>query len=386
MRIHVISSELPPGPGGIGTHAYEVARGLVCLGHEVEVVAAQDYVEAGEASAWNAAQPFAVVPLARAGSGGRLGRAWSRLKMLRRRLVDFRPDVILASGDPAVYWTRLALKTVRRRPSVVAVEHGRVPPAREARLKRWSFEGADHVVAVSAYSLGRLQAWGVRPRAESVIHNGADVDFFRPVTGAESADLRRELGLGDVRLLLTVGSVHARKGQDLVVRALPSILQAVPDVHYLVAGLGHEAAALEDLARAEGVADRIHLLGAVDRERLRVLYGTCDLFLMTSRNTETQFEGFGIAAIEAALCGRPALVTGGSGLHEAVLDGETGRVAAPEDPQDVARLAIELLSSPGDLRALGEAARRRAMEELSWQASATAYGELLVSLADGGRR
>lgn len=384
MRILLISSEFPPGPGGIGTHAYELARGFVELGHDIEAVVGQDYVEPEMRDAWNLGRTFPVFPLAPAGQGGRFSRARDRLAVIRRRATLFRPDVILATGDPAVYWAGLAnLLAGSRRVPILAVEHGRVAPGPEAGLKRWSFRRADHVVAVSAYSLSRLAAQGVRAQVGSVIHNGADVDYFRPASAEEQADLRGRYGLGDAPLLLTVGSVHARKGQDLVVRALPQILEEHPDTLYLVAGLGHEADALKGLAQELGVAERVRLLGPVSRDELRQLYGTCDLFLMTSRNTKTQFEGFGIAAVEAALCGRPAVVSGDSGLQEAVVDGETGRVVPQENPAAIAEAACELLAAPEMRARWGEAAERRARADLSWLRAARAYARVMAGLVDG---
>ena len=87
----------------------------------------------------------------------------------------------------------------------------------------------------------------------------------------------------------------------------------------------------------------------------------CDLFVMTSRNTaDGDFEGYGIAVIEAALCGKPAVVSAGSGLGEAIVAGETGVLVREDDPPDTARAIAELLADPGTPAPRWVAARERA--------------------------
>src|SRR5262249_5202438 len=152
--------------------------------------------------------------------------------------------------------------------------------------------------------------------------NGADPVRFRILAEPAIRQARRELGVPPGPLLVTVGHVTKRKGQDVVVRALSRIVEAVPDVHYLVAGLPTLGPELLRLAAELGVAERVHLLGRVDETRLPAVLNAADLFVLTSRRTESgDVEGFGIAVVEAALCGKPAVVSADSGLAEAVRDG-----------------------------------------------------------------
>lgn len=368
MRVLVVSSEFPPGPGGIGTHAYELARGLGKLGWEVTALVKQDYVTAEEAEAFNREQTFPVVVLPRG--------VWMRSRALGRRIGDWKPNLVVASGDKMIYLTAWA---ARGRPWV-AVEHGRSPAGWERGVKRWALERATGVVGVSRYTWQRMVETGVRPQKGQVISNGADPERFRILPNGRASEARRSLGLDRARLLITVGNVTARKGQDVVIRALPHILKRVPDTHYLMAGLPTRQQEFAALAGELGVAERVHFLGRVEAERLVGLLNAADVFTMTSRHAGDQFEGYGIAVTEAALCGLPAVVTGESGLREAIVEGETG-LAAPEDGVvAVAQAVVRLLEDEDRRRTMGEAARRRALAEQTWESRVREYDTFFRSL------
>ncbi len=179
-----------------------------------------------------------------------------------------------------------------------------------------------------------------------------------------------------------MGNVTERKGHDIVVRALPEILRRQPNTHYLVAGLPTRGRELEELAESLGVKDHVRLLGRVEADRLVRLLNAADVFVMTSRRTaDGDVEGYGIAAVEAALCGLPSVVSGGSGLAEAVRDGETGLVVPAEDAPATAGAILSLLENEAERRAMGERARRRASAEQTWERCAARYDEALRSVA-----
>src|SRR5687767_11466732 len=103
MKLLILSQEFPPGPGGLGTHAFEVARQLTMLGWDVRVVTNQDHVPDESIAGFNAAQPFGIRRLAR--RGGPLMSVVERWKVAGEELGRFRPDVMMATGDRANYLT-----------------------------------------------------------------------------------------------------------------------------------------------------------------------------------------------------------------------------------------------------------------------------------------
>lgn len=365
MRLLLLSSEFPPGPGGIGTHAYQLADNLCSRGWKVTVVARQDYADTTEIRAFNQQQQFRVVTLPHIQMT--LLDAVQRWQIARHCVIKEKPDLLVASGSKAT-WIAAALPTDIPR---IAIGHGTEFgfSGWQWMLTKWAFQRMEHVVCVSNYTKEYMLNKSIQPKAVSVIHNGADETAFGVLPESIGADFRKELRFSpDDRLLLTVGNVTARKGQDIVIRALPKILSVYPNVHYLIAGMPTEGERFSALADDLGVARNVHFLGRVPQDDLVKLYNVCDLFVMTSRETKTgDFEGYGIAVIEAALCGKPSVVTGGSGLAEAVADNETGLVVKPEDSNDTAQAILRLLQDDALRARLGAQAKQRALETQTWR-------------------
>jgi phosphatidyl-myo-inositol dimannoside synthase len=379
VRLLVLSSEFPPGPGGIATHAHQLSLHLSRLGWNVTVVTPQDYAEASDVAAFNAAQPFRVSSVA--GSGGRMARSMRRMATTLSTLRESSPAVILATGRASV---RVAAWLPHRRP-VVAVAHGpEVAPVGAAgrRLARAAFGRADVVVCVSESVRSKFDALGAAAPAATVITNGADEEMFSPAPADRARAFRARAGVGDgAPLLLTVGTVKERKGQDVVVRALPKLLERW-DVHYAVVGPELEPGRLAALARDLGVAERVHVVGSASRPELVDAYRACDVFVLTSRSMASgDYEGFGIVVVEAALCERAAVVTEGAGLVEAVEPGVTALVVSEDDLVGVANAVDSLLADPERRRAMGAAARHRALASQTWTDVALRYDALLRQVA-----
>jgi phosphatidylinositol alpha-1,6-mannosyltransferase len=381
VKALIVASEFPPGPGGIGTHAHELARGLSARGWSVAAAVRQDYADPSEIAAFNAALGFDLVTLPGARSE-RPGRV--------RRLVRERDaDVVVATGAASI-WLVAAAPGHRR----VAVVHGSeltAGPAARRLLTRRALRRMDGIVCVSRHTLGVLARVGGDTGRRTVIPNGADPERFRPLEAAARAAIRTRLAPGAVPrgpspgpILLTVGHVSRRKAQDVVIRALPEIAARFPGVIYLVAGLPGRRDEYRRLAESLGVEERVRFLGRVDGGELPRLYAACDVFVLVSRAEGGDFEGYGIAAVEAALAGRPTVATLGSGLAEAVLDGETGLLVPPEDPRATAEAILRLLDDPALAARLGRRALDRARHEQTWRRRIEEYDLFLREVI--GRR
>src|SRR5262249_19753286 len=130
------------------------------------------------------------------------------------------------------------------------------------------------------------------------------------------------------------------------------------------------------------VEDRVRILGRVDEDRLVAILNTADLFVLTSRRTEAgDVEGYGIAVVEAALCGKPAIVSGDSGLEEAIRDGVTGVRVPAEDPDATASAVTSLLENEARRRSMGESARARAIADQTWASRVEEYDAFLRRVA-----
>lgn len=214
--------------------------------------------------------------------------------------------------------------------------------------------------------LGELGLDG-RGQRLRIVPLGTDPDHFRP--DVDTSDVRRrfELPDGATPWLLTVARLEPHKGVDTVLKALPAILERVPGVRYAVAGSGPEREKLEKLAHKTGVGERVRFLGEVSDRDLPALYNLAAVYVGASRRAERiGVEGFGISLVEAAACGLPVVAGNSGGIPDAVRDGETGFLVAPEDPAALADAICRLLSDPALARRLGHNGRRAVETYFNW--------------------
>lgn len=235
----------------------------------------------------------------------------------------------------------------------------------------WVLGEAERVVAISRATARLAVRLGARPDRIVLVPPGVDVGVYHPDPEA-GARVRQRHGLDDRRVILTLGRLVARKGHDLVIRALPRVLEAVPDVVYLIAGDGPDRERLETLARELGVAGRLVFAGRVPDEEVVAYYNAADVLAMPSREEPEKgdVEGFGIVFLEANACGKPVVGGRSGGVMDAVSDGVTGFLVDPQDPAELASRLVELLQDPDLARRMGKAGRVRAERDFTWDLSA----------------
>lgn len=180
------------------------------------------------------------------------------------------------------------------------------------------------------------------------------------------------------RVLLTVGRLIERKGQDMVLRALPQVLQQCPDVLYVVVGRGADSCRLHTLVDSLGLQKSVLFYQDLLDEDLPCLYERSDVFVMPARQLSNgDVEGFGIVYLEANAFGKPVVAGRSGGVIEAVEDGQTGLVVDPMDVDAIAAAIIKLLANPEQSRSLGEQGRKRVLERFTWQAQGKILAKVL---------
>lgn len=385
VRVLVVSSELPPGPGGIGTHAFELSIALQRRGFEMRVLGCQHYASDDEIRAFNDSAAVPVVTLPDRPDPVRSGAA--RASVIVREARSFRPDVVIASGGRTLWLTASICRALRL--PLVAIVHGsELGGSRTSqRATVLALRGARRIVVVSDFTRRILE--GIDHRANPrivVIHNGADESRFGPDSAAGTA-FRELHGLNDDPVILTVGNVTERKGQHVVVRALPTVVAALPTATYVVVGKPTEQAALRSLASSLGVEDRVVMTGLAPAPQIAAACNAADVFAMTSITTaDGDVEGYGIAIVEAALCGTPSVVSAGTGAEEAIVDGETGLAVDSGRPDQVGAALLELLTDATRAARMGSEARSRALASGTWSRAGEEYGALLDLVASERRR
>ena len=381
MRILLLSSEFPPGPGGIGSHAYNLSKELAHNGCELLVISPQDFVPCEESHAFNTSQEFSIIAVDH--DKAPLIKAFNRFQLLHHQIKTFHPEILIASGSRST-WLMSPSARLRRLPWS-AIGHGsEFGNANNISVKmtRAAFNRADAVIFVSRFTQERAHLVGVNPKSEHVIHNGADGQWFKPGNEGIKEKVAREIGVSPSDpLLLTVGNLTFRKGQEVVIRALPELIIHFPTIRYLMVGLPTEKKKLENLARELNIYEHILFLGSVDQQRLLDYYQACDVFIMTSQRLPNgDVEGFGISVIEAALCQKPAVVSRECGLAEAVEDGVTGLYVPEKDPQATAATINRLLMDSSLRETMGKQAYERAKTRFTWDYVGMKYLRVLQNL------
>lgn len=194
-------------------------------------------------------------------------------------------------------------------------------------------ERAAGLLAVSAAMRGDMAAIGIDAGETMVHYTGIDTMRFHP---GDRTAARAALGMGDAPAIATVGALIPRKGQALVIEALP----ALPGVHYWLAGAGEEEARYRALAQRIGVADRVHLMGPVANADLPQLYRAVDAVVMPSVS-----EGLANAWVEALACGTPIVISDAGGAAELVTSPAAGRIVE-RTPAAIANAVRALLAAP----------------------------------------
>jgi phosphatidylinositol alpha-1,6-mannosyltransferase len=224
---------------------------------------------------------------------------------------------------------------------------------------------ADRVLAVSAFTQRALVEGGVAKAKTAVILNGVDL---AELEGAPwDPDITSEFGLQGKPVILTVSRLDIHKGHDTVIRALPAVLEKVPDAVYVVVGEGPMRPRLEEMSRACGVSGSVVFAGYIPRTQTLALFRTCSVFVMVSRIERGSAEGFGIVFLEAGAFSKPVIGGRSGGIPDAVADGESGILVDPRDPAEVAGAICRVLTDPDLASRLGSAGYRRVKSEFRWE-------------------
>lgn len=253
------------------------------------------------------------------------------LREIRRFIAEKRIDLVHAHNAGPLIYAGLAVRGTFPRPTVLYSEHNQIYSASEGAKKKFKFyiRLADRIVAVS-HDLERTLERDVRvPRPVQVIHNGIDGQRFRAVSGEA---VRAALGIRDDEFLVGTGVVLSKqKGITYLIEAAKRVTEQASDVRFVIAGDGPLRGELEDQASALG--HRFRFLGY--RGDMPEVIAALDLYVLPSL-----WEGLPLALCEALAMGKRVLCTSVGGNPEVILDGESGFVVPPKDPEALARCIL----------------------------------------------
>lgn len=361
-RTLLVTNDFPPRPGGIQSYLHTFAAQLPAD----ELVVYAPRWRGDSHVRFDAEQPYEVV------------RHPTTL-MVPTPFVARRAAQLVDKHECTSVWfgaaapLALLAPTVRRAGArrVIASTHGHevgwsmIPGARQA-LRRIG-DHTDTVTYVSRYTRGRFaSAFGPLAALEH-LPSGVDTEVFRPDPAAR-AELRARYGLGDRPTILCLSRLVPRKGQDQLIRALPSIRKRIDGAILVIVGGGPYAERLHALARECGVADHVVFTGGVPADELAAHHTIADVFAMPcrTRGAGLDVEGLGIVYLEASATGVPVIAGRSGGAPETVVEHETGLVVDGTSVSDVAESVIAVLADRDRGAAMGAAGRAWVQEHWRW--------------------
>lgn len=223
---------------------------------------------------------------------------------------------------------------------------------------------ADAIIACSHFMRNEIvRDLGAETERMVVIPNGVEAAAYAGLRqqAGELAAFRAQWAAADEALIFNVGRLVWEKGADLLVEAMPAILQEFPGARAVIAGKGSLLPNLQAAIARLGLAKHVHLAGFIDDATRNHLYSVADLAVFPSR-----YEPFGIVALEAMAAGVPVVVAAGSGLGEGVAPGETGVCVAPGSPQSLAEGILDVLRHPEAAAERAKRAQEAARRDFSW--------------------
>jgi len=368
----VVTNDFPPRPGGI----QQFVHGLLQRQPDDSVVVL--------ASAWkgsvafDAAQRF---PVVRIGSKVMLPepRTIRRARELAR---EYECTSVLFGAAAPLGLMAGSLRTVGVERSV-GLTHGH-----EAGWTQWP--GSRQLIArvgsqvdvltyLGEYTRSRIaQVIGTEAATRMVqLTPGVDPQMFSP--DVDGAAVRERHQLVDRPVVVCVSRLMPRKGQDVLMRAWPAVLRAVPDAALLLVGGGPYRGTLEKLRTGLGLERHVVMTGSVPWPELPQHYAAGDVFAMPcrTRHRGLDVEGLGIVYLEASATGLPVVGGRSGGAPDAVLEGITGWSVEGTDAGLVSRRIIELLRSPEQRAVMGAAGRAWVEERWTWQQQADLLRSIL---------
>ena len=370
-KILFISSEFPPGPGGLGEHAFQISRGLNELGWEVTVITTLDYTNEIERDEFIEQLNYQVINIKR--------NSWSIINVCNKILKiilltkQLNPTIIISSGSISALYGRILEKIFQiKRVSFV---HG--PEFRmiyNDYITRWILN-TSRIIAVSNWTSEFIKKSGVSSPID-VIMNGADITKYnKPSINGE---LKNILGINDKFVLLTVGRICDRKGQETVIKAIKILNSIYSEIVYIMVGYETDKEKYSNLILELDLSDQVISIGQVSSEELPSYYALADIYILNSRPaSDGDIEGFGISILEAAMMSKPAIGSKDCGIEDAIVKDETGLLVQPDSPMETAN-AIKKLIDNEELRLwMGENSRERALNCFTWDRAVTDVDQLL---------
>ncbi len=329
-----MSNEFPPGPGGIGNHAYNLAKYLNLNEIKTDVLTVSDFVTESEEKCFDSKINFSIHRHKR--HEGRLSTYKERLSKIRNEVSSGKYSHVIFSGRSSLL---ASLVTSKKDMKYISIAHGGDVNA-ESQIEKMAvnkaLEKSDLIIPVSKFSSSKITAYIDQERVK-VIPNGFDFENIEEIHPSFKILKPGKLSL------VSVGTVWPRKGHHNVLRILPELKKIFPELIYNIVGRKADMSRINEVMN-DGIESMVRFHGQVDNGSMQKILSESDIFILLSETQKSgDFEGFGIAAIEANYFGLPAIGSKSSGLEDAISNGVSGMLVDPENDEEIIK-AVKVIT------------------------------------------
>jgi phosphatidylinositol alpha-1,6-mannosyltransferase len=376
-KILLVTNDFGPRAGGIETFVIGLLERI--KGHEVTVFTSQQ----GDTSVYDQQwiDKFGV----------RVIRDQSKILLPSWRVTRVAKKIVAAKNIDVVVFgaaAPLALMSPSLRKSgvkkIIALTHGhevwwaKIFPFRLA-IKRIG-KNVDHLTYLGEFTRQAISKPLTRKSATEMVKIAPGIDTAHFIPQPDAMQKRKELGLQDKKIIISVGRLVHRKGQDNLIQAMPAVLKKIPNAHLLLVGEGPYRKHLEKLVMKSSLEQNVTFAGRIMYDKLPSYLSAADLFAMPSRSRffGLEVEGLGIVYLEASACGIPVVAGNSGGAPDAVLEGVTGLCVDGTNIEQITAAIVEICSDAERASHMGAAGRNWIVNQWRWDIWSKEFNALLV--------
>lgn len=376
-KILLVTNDFGPRTGGIETFVIGLLERIT--GHEVTVFTSQQ----GETSEYDQQwlDKFGVRVIR--DRSKILLPSWRVTRAVKKVVESHNIEIVVfgAAAPLALMSSALRKSGVKK---IIALTHGhevwwaKIFPFNLA-IKRIG-KGVDHLTYLGEFTRQAISKALTDKSIKEMVKIAPGIDTAHFIPQPDGMQKRKELGLQDKKIIISVGRLVHRKGQDKLIEAMPDVLRKIPNAHLLIVGEGPYKNHLEKLVNKLSLKENITFAGRIMYDRLPSYLSAADLFAMPSRSRffGLEVEGLGIVYLEASACGIPVLAGNSGGAPDAVLEGVTGFCVDGTNVAEIASAVIEICSDAERASHMGAAGRNWIVDQWRWDLWSKEFNELLV--------
>ena len=376
-KILLVTNDFGPRTGGIETFVIGLLERIT--GHHVIVFTSSQ----GETSAYDQdwLDKFGVQVLR--DKSKILLPSWRVTQNVKKIVTESDIDVVIFGAAAPLAFMSKSLRKIGVK-KIIALTHGhevwwaKVFPFNLA-IKRIG-ASVDHLTYLGEFTRKAISKTLSEKSRNKLVRIAPGIDTAHFIPRADGFEKRVELGLQDKKIIISVGRLVHRKGQDKLIEAMPTILSKIPNAHLLIVGEGPYKNHLDKLAKKFSLEESVTFVGRILYDKLPTYLSAADLFAMPSRSRffGLEVEGLGIVYLEASACGIPVVAGNSGGAPDAVIEGVTGFCVDGTDVDQVASAVIEVCSNAERASHMGAAGRNWIVDQWRWDIWSKEFNALLL--------